>query len=81
MKWKIPLFKIYWDEEDIKAVTNVIRRGTYWATGPEIKEFEKKILSLVEKNSERPQIPKEIETQETEPKKPKKRDIYREPIK
>lgn len=47
MKWKIPLFKSYWEEDDIKSVESVIRRGTYWADGPEIKEFEKKISKFV----------------------------------
>jgi len=47
MDWKIPLFKIYWDEEDIKAVDAVIKRGSYWATGPEIEEFEKEIAGYV----------------------------------
>jgi perosamine synthetase len=40
---KIPLFKVHYEESDIKAVENVIRRGTFWADGPEIREFEKKI--------------------------------------
>jgi perosamine synthetase len=48
MKFKIPLFKTYWDEEDIKSVTNVIKRGSYWATGPEIQEFEDKLSEYVE---------------------------------
>jgi len=43
MIWKIPLFKIYWTEEDIESITNVIKRGAYWATGPEIQEFEREI--------------------------------------
>jgi len=43
MELKIPLFKIYSDEEDVEAITKVIRRGTYWANGPEIEQFEKKI--------------------------------------
>jgi len=47
MKWKTPLFKSYWEEDDIEAVANVIRRSTYWATGPEIEEFEKKIALFV----------------------------------
>ena len=47
MSWKIPLFKTYWDNEDIEAVSKVIKRGTYWATGPEIEEFEKKIADFV----------------------------------
>ena len=47
MTWKIPLFKTYWDEEDIKSVTNVIKRGSYWATGLEIQKFENKISEYV----------------------------------
>jgi hypothetical protein len=27
MDWKIPLFKIYWDEEDVKMVREAIERG------------------------------------------------------
>ena len=44
---KIPLFKIYWDEEDIKMVNGVIKRGAYWTTGPNIEEFEKMISEYV----------------------------------
>lgn len=40
MKWDISLFKTYWDENDIKEVTNVIKRGSFWATGPEIDNLE-----------------------------------------
>jgi len=47
MNWKIPLFKMYWDEQDIKAVTEVIKRGSYWSTGPEIKELEEKIAQYI----------------------------------
>lgn len=43
MTKKYPLFDIYWDENDIEKVTNVIRRGSYWATGPEIREFEEQL--------------------------------------
>ncbi|MFC2136424.1 DegT/DnrJ/EryC1/StrS family aminotransferase [Bacteroidota bacterium] len=43
MRHKIPLFKAYSDEEDIKAVADIIKRGTYWASGPEVEEFEKKV--------------------------------------
>ncbi len=45
--WKIPLYKVYWDEEDVEAVANVVRRGMYWATGPEIEEFEKTVANYV----------------------------------
>ena len=47
MNQNIPLFKIYWDEEDIERVTAVIRKGGYWAIGPEIKEFEKIVADYV----------------------------------
>lgn len=49
MSMKIPLFKIYWDEEDIKAVTDVIKRGSYWATGPEIQAFEEEVAQYIGK--------------------------------
>lgn len=44
---QIPLFKIYWDNNDIEQVTSVIKKGSYWATGPEIKEFEKQAAEYV----------------------------------
>ena len=44
---KIPLFKIFWDEEDIRAVNGVIKRGTYWTTGPQGKGFEKTIAEYI----------------------------------
>jgi perosamine synthetase len=40
MDWKIPLFKIYFDDEDIAMVNEVIRRGMFWAIGPNIEKFE-----------------------------------------
>jgi len=47
MTWKIPLFKIYWDNEDIKMVNNAIKKGMFWAIGPEIEKFEKKISGYI----------------------------------
>jgi len=41
MGWKIPLFKIYHDERDSRNVTEVIRSGVNWATGPNVQEFER----------------------------------------
>jgi perosamine synthetase len=41
--WKIPLFKICWDQGDIDQVSEVIRSGMNWATGPKVQEFETKI--------------------------------------
>jgi len=46
---KIPLFKIFWDKEDVKAADRVIRRGTGWAAGPEIGEFEKALADFTGK--------------------------------
>ena len=39
-QWKIPLYKVLTDKEDIKQVSNVLKRGTDWAIGPEIEKFE-----------------------------------------
>lgn len=47
MSWKIPLFKIYWDNDDVKAVSDIIRSGMYWAEGPSINEFEKRIAKYI----------------------------------
>ncbi len=44
---KIPLYKVFWDNDDVEAVVKVIRRGSYWAVGPEIKEFEKKLAEYI----------------------------------
>ena len=45
--WKIPLYKIYTDDEDIQIVNRVLRRGRQWAIGPEIEEFENSIKNYV----------------------------------
>ena len=46
-KWKIPLYKIYTDDEDVELITKIVRRGTNWAIGPEIDEFENAIKNYV----------------------------------
>ncbi len=40
---KVPLFKIYWDKNDIRAAAGSIQRGMTWACGPNIEKFEKLI--------------------------------------
>jgi len=45
--WKIPLFKIYWDEEDVRMVSDAIKAGMNWATGPNVGKFEELIASYV----------------------------------
>jgi len=47
MTWKIPLFKIYWDEEDVEAVTEAIKAGMNWAVGPSVEDFEDLIANYV----------------------------------
>jgi len=47
MNWKIPLFKIYWDEGDMRMVSDAIKLGMNWATGPNVGEFEELIANYV----------------------------------
>ncbi|MDO8716336.1 MAG: DegT/DnrJ/EryC1/StrS family aminotransferase [Dehalococcoidales bacterium] len=47
MDWRIPLFKIYWDKNDVSAVTSIIEKGANWAIGPELKEFEKAVAEYI----------------------------------
>lgn len=49
VEWKVPLFKTYSDKSDLLAIEKIITRGTYWADGPEIKEFENRISEYVGK--------------------------------
>ncbi len=43
----IPLYKIYWDEDDVDGLTTILRRGKYWTGGSENVELEKKISSYI----------------------------------
>ena len=45
--WKIPLYKIYTDDEDVNLITKIIKRGSNWAIGPEIEEFENAITNYI----------------------------------
>lgn len=47
MDWKIPLFKMFWDENDVDAVSQIIQKGTYWAMGSEIEHLERLIAQFV----------------------------------
>jgi len=47
MNWKIPLFKIYWDEEDVKSTADAIKAGMNCAVGPNIEKFERKISEYI----------------------------------
>ncbi|MCZ2845472.1 MAG: DegT/DnrJ/EryC1/StrS family aminotransferase, partial [Candidatus Bathyarchaeota archaeon] len=45
---KVPLFRIYWDEEDIGAVEEIIRSGMSWCVGKQIEEFEDMIKEYLD---------------------------------
>lgn len=45
--WKIPHYKILVDKDDVKSVSDVIKRKMLWAIGPEIKKFETMLASYV----------------------------------
>ena len=47
MNWKLPLYKIFTDDDDVKIVSDVIKRGQNWAIGPEINEFENALANYV----------------------------------
>jgi perosamine synthetase len=47
MTWKIPLFKMYWDEDDVQSVSSAIRSGMNWASGPDVQAFEVEIASYI----------------------------------
>ncbi len=47
MSCSIPLFKTDSNRADIDAVAAIIRRGTSWAGGPEVQEFESAVSSVV----------------------------------
>jgi len=46
-KWKIPLFKMYYDKEDVQSVTSIIKRGMYWGLSNETLQLEKMIASVI----------------------------------
>lgn len=45
--WNIPLFKMYWDEDDIDTVNTVLRSGINWAVGSNVTQFEKEIAEYI----------------------------------
>jgi len=47
MEWKIPLFKMYWDNEDVKMVTDAIQRGMFWASGPNTEKLEEMLAGYI----------------------------------
>lgn len=47
MNWKIPLFNIYWDDDDVELVRQTIQRGSHWAIGPNIEKFESMLADYI----------------------------------
>jgi len=47
MSSKIPLFRIYWEKDDVQAVKNAIEKGMNWAVGPHIEAFEKEMSRYI----------------------------------
>jgi len=45
--WKIPLYRVFTDKDDLKSISNVLKRGMDWAIGPEIIQFEKSLAEYV----------------------------------
>jgi len=46
-KWKIPLYKVFTDEKDIKKISTVLKRGMDWAIGPEIEKLESALAQYI----------------------------------
>ena len=47
MSWTLPLFKMYWDEDDLNHVDDAIKSGVNWAIGKYTTEFEERISSYI----------------------------------
>jgi len=47
MTFEVPLFEIFWDEEDVKNVEMEIRSGKNWAVGFNVEKFEKMIADYI----------------------------------
>jgi dTDP-4-amino-4,6-dideoxygalactose transaminase len=43
----IPLFKIFWDNNDLEKVAATLKKGANWAIGPEVEEFETAIANYL----------------------------------
>ena len=50
MTWKIPLFKIYWDDDDVEAVDGEIKSGMNWAVGENVERFEEMLKDTMGSN-------------------------------
>lgn len=44
---KVPLYKIYWNRDDVESVSKIIKQGMFWTTGPKVDEFERIVARYV----------------------------------
>lgn len=49
-EWNVPLFKIHFDENDFGFVSETIKRGSNWAVGSNIEQFESEICQYIGSN-------------------------------
>ena len=47
MTWNIPLFKMYWDQDDIDTVNTALRSGMNWAVGANVTQFENELAAYI----------------------------------
>jgi perosamine synthetase len=47
MTWNIPLFKMYWDQDDIDTVETALRSGMNWAVGANVIQFENELAAYI----------------------------------
>ena len=47
MTWNIPLFKMYWDQDDIDTVNTALRSGMNWAVGANVAQFENELAKYI----------------------------------
>jgi perosamine synthetase len=47
MTWDIPLFKMYWDQDDIDNINTAIRFGMNWAVGSSVTQFENELADYI----------------------------------
>lgn len=45
-QWKIPLFKMYCDDDDIQSVVSILKRGMFWGLSNETLQFEKMLAEI-----------------------------------
>jgi hypothetical protein len=41
VSWKIPLFKIYWDDEDVENISKAVEAGMNWAVARTWRHLKK----------------------------------------